>query len=390
MSAQPEASVYSDSFFDNQKAGSLSSAQVILSALFGVLGRVPVSVADFGCGVGTWLRVATELGAAAIRGFDGPWVPASQLTIPAASFTACDLAHVARTGILPAEDALPYDLVISVEVAEHLPPVYSADFVQLLCKCGDLILFSAAIPYQGGESHVNEDWPTSWSDLFAQHGFECFDALRSLVWANPAVEWWYAQNVLVFAKGSANAALRTRLEPVPQPLVLVHPRKYLLQVTAEQELREGLAAATAAPLEAIAPFTAEVGHLERKLASLRAQLEGEQRAQNSSTASELLEVTSLYDRVRHEAYLFAQEVKRLQSVANDLESRLALQGQRVQELSRELSDTRDEHARRIAEMQKRLNECSTTLTSVLNSTSWKVTAPIRALSEAARRGRENK
>ena len=52
----------------------------------------------------------------------------------------------------------------------------------------DVVLFSAAIPHQGGENHFNEQWPDYWSQKFERRGYSVLDCLRHLIWANPKVE----------------------------------------------------------------------------------------------------------------------------------------------------------------------------------------------------------
>ena len=59
-----------------------------------------------------------------------------------------------------------FDLAISLEVAEHLKSSSSEDFVQSLTTLAPMILFSAAIPHQGGLHHINEQWLEYWGDLF--------------------------------------------------------------------------------------------------------------------------------------------------------------------------------------------------------------------------------
>lgn len=86
-----------------------------------------------------------------------------------------------------------FDLVMSLEVAEHLDAKYAETFVDSLTNFGPVILFSAAVPFQGGEHHVNEQWPSYWEELFAKKGYVAVDAIRKHIWQNPEVEWWYAQ-----------------------------------------------------------------------------------------------------------------------------------------------------------------------------------------------------
>lgn len=126
-----------------------------------------------------------------------------------------------------------------MEVAEHLHPHQAPGLVGLLAGLADAVVFSAAIPHQGGEHHVNEQWPDYWAGLFAAQGFGCFDLLRPALWRHPEVDWWYAQNLLVFARAgsAAEAALRRHGRP-GMPMRLVHPAPWA-----------GLAGHSARPLD---------------------------------------------------------------------------------------------------------------------------------------------
>ena len=127
-----------------------------------------------------------------ILGVDGEWVPAKLLQIPSACFLAHDLMK-------PIEIKRRFDLAVSLEVAEHLDRDSARSFVQTLVKLSSVVLFSAAIPYQGGTHHVNEQWPDYWAELFARHGYVAIDCIREKGWNNQDVDWFYAQNMLVFA-----------------------------------------------------------------------------------------------------------------------------------------------------------------------------------------------
>jgi len=114
-----------------------------------------------------------------------------------------------------------------LEVAEHLSEDRARSFVAELCSLSNLFLFSAAIPGQGGVNHVNEQWPDYWAALFQEHGCACFDVMRPRLWYRDECEWWYIQNILVFARRNTVAfevASRFGAPVLERPMRLVHPR----------------------------------------------------------------------------------------------------------------------------------------------------------------------
>lgn len=215
---------YSERFYAGIGPGSRSSAQVVLPIVFGLL--APSRVADIGCGSGTWLAACRELGARRILGVDGDWVSGSVLQIPAEDFRAADL----RQSLDIAET---FDLVISVEAAEHLPEARAASFVAELVGLGKAVLFSGAIPRQGGDRHINEQWQGYWANLFAQHGYAAVDCVRPVVWSDPRVDYWYAQNVLLYVAEDllrSNPALQRAHERTnPGQLSVVHPQLFTIR-----------------------------------------------------------------------------------------------------------------------------------------------------------------
>jgi len=202
--------------------GAVRSAEAVVPL---VLQLLPVrSVLDVGCGDGSWLRVFQKLGVDDILGIDGEYVTGDLLQIPQDNFRAVDLTKPFSVGRV-------FDLAISLEVAEHLPAESALAFVESLTRQAPLVLFSAAIPKQGGNHHLNEQWPDKWAELFKEHDYVPVDFIRKRVWQNDAVEWWYAQNTLLFAKEKlveSNTSLKAEFEQTnPNQLCLVHPRRYL-------------------------------------------------------------------------------------------------------------------------------------------------------------------
>lgn len=213
---------YTRNFYERLRSGATRSAEVVVPL---VLQLLPVqSMVDVGCGDGTWLAIFQKLGVSDILGIDGDYVEPDLLQIPRERFRPMDLAktfQLERT----------FDLAISMEVAEHLPPESASDFVESLTKAAPAVLFSAAIPHQGGDNHINEQWPDKWAALFQKHGYLPLDCIRRRVWQNEAVEFWYAQNALLFARPDLierNPALKAELHRTDSgQLSLVHPRQYL-------------------------------------------------------------------------------------------------------------------------------------------------------------------
>ena len=178
---------YTDSFFNEQKQKSVRQAQLIVPIILKFI--KPKNIVDVGCGIGHWVRAFKENGIDGV-GFDGSWVPKEKILID--TFNEIDLAKE-----LPKVKA---DLVLCLEVAEHLPPSRAEGFIEDLTAMSTIIVFSAAVPGQGGVHHINEQWQSYWVDLFKQQGYVIIDCLRPLLWNNKDVELWYKQNMFFFVR----------------------------------------------------------------------------------------------------------------------------------------------------------------------------------------------
>lgn len=215
---------YTQHFFADRHQRTSHSASTILSVALETLPNV-TSAVDVGCGVGTWLSVLRTRGVMDIQGIDGAWVDSNLLVIPPESFLKADLTK-------PLEVQRRFDLAISLEVAEHLPPECAEAFVATLVRLSDCVLFSAAIPHQGGRNHLNEQWQEYWAQLFARRGYQAIDAIRSRVWNDPGIDTWYKQNTLLFVKRERLPELRNVGGAVSQApmLSVVHPDLYLAKL----------------------------------------------------------------------------------------------------------------------------------------------------------------
>jgi SAM-dependent methyltransferase len=213
---------YEQSFYQTLAGNATRSSAVVVPLILEYVR--PASIVDVGCGTGGWLAEFRKHGIEDVLGLDGPWVRPDLLEIPKERFRVADVAQ-------PIHEPRRFDLVISLETAEHLPPASAQTFVDSLTSLGPVIVFSAAIPFQGGNNHFNEQWPDYWAALFAAKGYTFVDCLRARIWSNPNVEWWYAQNMFFVVERAKlgdlpslqAAAAATRVEQ----LSVVHPRAYV-------------------------------------------------------------------------------------------------------------------------------------------------------------------
>jgi len=222
MSASSHKVRYDEEFFSKLYHSSRSSAVEIVPLLLAIT-RCR-SVVDIGCGTCLWLQVFMQNSVLDVLGVDGSYVDRNALRIPRSAFLARDLSKPLKLG-------RRFDLCLCLEVAEHLPEGCARGFVTSLTSLAPIVVFSAAIPGQGGIHHINERWQSYWIGLFRRHGFRASDCIRPRIWGNPKVAWWYAQNMLLFLSPKYNI----RAETIRDALVkdrsgivdVVHPRGLL-------------------------------------------------------------------------------------------------------------------------------------------------------------------
>ncbi|MGH2747931.1 MAG: class I SAM-dependent methyltransferase [Actinomycetota bacterium] len=206
---------------------------------------MPTSVIDVGCGRGTWLATFVARGVADIMGVDSPHMDVETLFFPPERFLGIDLER-------PFSIGRTFHLALSLEVAEHLPEGSAKEFVRSLTRLAPVVAFSAAIPFQGGDHHVNEQWPSYWAKLFEAQDYSPIDCLRRDIWRLGLNAWWYAQNLILYVSQS-HLETHERLEKLADepgwvPISLVHPDCYMQWVNAgtHPSGRQGIAAILAA------------------------------------------------------------------------------------------------------------------------------------------------
>ena len=151
----------------------------------------PDSVVDVGCGVGAFLSCFKSRGVGTVLGVDLPGLRPQVLRIATDEYWPHDLRQ-------PLTMARRFDLVLSLETAEHLPATCADDFVDSLTHLGDVVVFSAAVPFQEGFRHINLQWQDYWAAKFSARGYVAVDALRGPLWHDKRVPFYYKQNALVY------------------------------------------------------------------------------------------------------------------------------------------------------------------------------------------------
>lgn len=195
----------------NSNSHTVLGASAALGALFGT--RPPRSMLDVGCGRGTWLRAALNLGVCDIYGIDGGTIDDGDLLFPKQFFRTHDLCE-------EWDLERQFDAAFCLEVAEHLPSEVAPKLIASIVKHSETIFFSAAVPGQAGQHHVNCQWPEYWQKLFNIHGFACSDTLRWMIWDIDEIEPWYRQNMFQASYSPNTAGKEVRIRAVIHPEML--------------------------------------------------------------------------------------------------------------------------------------------------------------------------
>ncbi|HMH52778.1 MAG TPA: class I SAM-dependent methyltransferase [Candidatus Acidoferrum sp.] len=162
----------------------------------------PASVADIGCGPGVYLASFKALGVPHILGIEGS---ANALRLAVVSEI---VQHDLREPFTPPRR---YDLVLCVEVAEHLHKKYARRLVETvaeLCEPRGSVVFTASPPGHDGVHHVNLQAREFWIELFRERGFEhsnvVLDAVRERLTLKRIP--WVKRNLMIFRRPEIGGA----------------------------------------------------------------------------------------------------------------------------------------------------------------------------------------
>jgi len=207
---------YTKEFYDLTSKERVDSAQEIMPFILTIY--EPRSIVDVGCARGEWLREAKmRIPDLPCTGIDGPYVDPGD--------RCGDIIYIEadfEQG-LPIFDIGKIDLGLCLEVGEHLTPAAGEELVSWLCRHCERVVWSAAIPMQGGVNHINEQWQSYWEGLFHARGFYPSLEIRAKVWNNNKVQPYYAQNIITYSPEASG---------VTGVLDVVHPRMWSYKINA--------------------------------------------------------------------------------------------------------------------------------------------------------------
>lgn len=155
----------------------------------------PRNVADVGCGTGTLLAALQERGVE-VKGYEYSTAGIELCRGRGLDVTRFDIEH----------DPVPderFDLVISTEVAEHLPESCADRYLDILTALSNTVVLTAATPGQPGNDHVNLQPNEYWIDKLADRGFPLDQETTSTwreTWKDRDVHWIYHHSIMVFRR----------------------------------------------------------------------------------------------------------------------------------------------------------------------------------------------
>lgn len=122
----------------------------------------PGSVLDAGCAMGFLVEALLA------RGVEAYGIDISDYAINQASES---VKPFLKTGSILEPFSRRYDLIVSIEVLEHLPADQAELAIKNFCQNSDDILFSSGPTDYKEPTHVNVRQPEYWAEIFAMYGF---------------------------------------------------------------------------------------------------------------------------------------------------------------------------------------------------------------------------
>jgi len=184
--------IYDDYFYEQHMDTKTRSAVSIANVIVDTIN--PCSVFDIGCGNGIFISELNK------RGIDVLGCDSSKAAIR----TSCKNVTIFAADVTnPIMLNRKYDLVMCVEVAEHIHKKYSDQLIANCINNGERILFTSAPPGQGGIGHINEQPYEFWITKFNKFGFVHDEKMTLCLkekMRSKKVIWWITENIMYLRK----------------------------------------------------------------------------------------------------------------------------------------------------------------------------------------------
>jgi len=191
--------IYNKKFYDEMKEIDrvTNSSKTLADAINSFL--KPKTVVDTGCGIGVYMS-ALEDKKIKCLGIEGSRLAIKYSVVNKRNIFLADITRKINLN-------KKFDLVLCIEVAEHIPNSKSNILVNNLTSFGDTILFTAAKKGQGGTDHINEQPSEFWINLFKRNSFildaKTTEKLKIFCQKKKCI-WWITNNLLIFRKEKFN------------------------------------------------------------------------------------------------------------------------------------------------------------------------------------------
>ena len=150
---------------------------------------------DLGAGDTYYSTVLAEMGAEAVA------VEVSEDVLPFVVENVDGIIHDLRK---PLDLEKRFDLVVCLEVAEHIPEESADVLCDTIAKhCGGILIFTAALPGQGGHGHCNLQPFEYWQSRLEARGLTFYPQATTQIrqaWLNILGEElpWLSRNITIF------------------------------------------------------------------------------------------------------------------------------------------------------------------------------------------------
>jgi hypothetical protein len=347
----------------------------------------PATVLDAGCANGLLVESLRD------RGVDAHGIDISQHAIECVRRDV--QAYCSVQSIL---DPLPrrYDLVVCMEVVEHLPIEEAEVAIAALCAAADDVFFSSTPEYFDQDTHLNVQPVEYWTELFAKNGFVRDVDLSAAAffppWAGrfrrrgePVHRILGSYERRLWALSRENSALKQRA--LETHAMLARQQDALLRAPQSESQLAQTVAGQQAHLDALNQRLTYMSDTEQSLRGLlldaHEQLLQRDLARTQEPTAKLRALEKLLEERTAWGQQQAREIEAREAAIRDLQVELQEKTAWIAGAARQYEEIADRAARLLAVVDER----NRAMQAVVNSASWRLTVPLRRLKAVVIRAR---